>query len=84
MKMLLTAGDFEREIRVEQADRLGQRRVDLPLPLASSASLDSVGEGNGCAVVQVRFSDFFIFYKYPDTMSLSSNQSKTRALVAPS
>jgi hypothetical protein len=53
MRMLVTAADMERTFRIVQEDRLVQRRIDLPLPLAPSVSIDSVGEGGGCAIVQV-------------------------------
>lgn len=54
MEMVVVAGEFEKQFRMKEEDRLVQRRIDLPLPLASSVSLDSVGEGNGCAIVQVK------------------------------
>ena len=47
MRMLVTAADLERTFRIVQEDRLVQRRIDLPLPLAPSVSIDSVGEGDG-------------------------------------
>ena len=53
MEMVVVAGEFDHYIRIREADRLVQRRIDLPLPLEPSVSIDTVGQGNGCAIVQV-------------------------------
>lgn len=52
MEMHIKAGEFENHIRIQEFDRLVQRRVDLPLP-TSEVSIDTVGEGHGCIVLQV-------------------------------
>jgi len=53
MKVLVTAGAFSNSVQIKESDRLVQRRIDLPLPLASAVKIDSVGEGSGCAILQV-------------------------------
>ena len=55
MKVLVTAGSFSNLVQIKESDRLVQRRIDLPLPLASAVEIDSVGEGSGCAILQVHF-----------------------------
>lgn len=54
MEILVTAGEFENYARIREQDRLVQRRIDLPSPLATEVHIDTVGEGSGCAVLQVR------------------------------
>lgn len=63
MKVLITAGAFSHSLQIKESDRLVQRRIDLPLPLAPTVEIDSVGEGSGCAVLQVRFK----FYSFLGT-----------------
>lgn len=53
MELLVTTGEFEHYIRIREQDRLVQRRIDLPLPLHPEVNIDTVGEGNGCVVLQV-------------------------------
>jgi hypothetical protein len=53
MEILVTAGEFENYARIREHDRLVQRRIDLPTPLATEVHVDTVGEGSGCAVLQV-------------------------------
>ena len=58
MKVLVStaAGAFSRSVHIKESDRLVQRRIDLPLPLASTVEIDSAaGEGSGCAILQVVF-----------------------------
>jgi len=59
MKVLVStvAGAFSRSVHIKESDRLVQRRIDLPLPLASTVEIDSAaGEGSsGCAILQVGF-----------------------------
>lgn len=55
MDLLVKAGELEYSIRIQEQSRLVQRRLDLPLPLASDVSIASVSEGDGCAIVQVCF-----------------------------
>ena len=55
MKVLVTAGSFSNFVQIKESDRLVQRRIDLPLPLASTVKIDSVGGGTGCAILQVNF-----------------------------
>jgi len=52
MEMVVVAGEFEQNVVIKEADRLVQRRIDLAPPLPSSVTVDSVGQGNGCAIVQ--------------------------------
>lgn len=54
MEILVTAGEFEQYVRIREHDRLVQRRIDLPTPLASDVNIDTVGDGSGCTVLQVR------------------------------
>lgn len=65
MEILFIAGDLEHAVHIREQDRLLQRRIDLPLPLAANVNVSSVGEGNGCAMVQVwltiRFRVIFVF-----------------------
>ena len=59
MKVLVTAGSFSNSVQIKESDRLVQRRIDLPLPLASAVEIDSAGsEGSGCAILQ----ELFMFY----------------------
>ena len=56
MKLVVVAGDFEENVIIKEADRLVQRRIDLPTPSTSAESHVSfvgVGVGDGCAFVQV-------------------------------
>ncbi len=53
MEILVTAGEFEQYVRIREHDRLVQRRIDLPTPLASEVGIDTVGDGSGCSVLQV-------------------------------
>jgi hypothetical protein len=53
MEILVTAGEFENYARIREHDRLVQRRIDLPSPLATEVHIDTVGDGSGCAVLQV-------------------------------
>ena len=53
MKVLVTAGSFSNFVQIKESDRLVQRRIDLPLPLAPAVKIDSVGEGSGCTILQV-------------------------------
>lgn len=67
MEILVVAGDFEENIVIKEADRLVQRRIDLPTPATSTASevnIYSVGEGHGCAVVQVLSPYCILCYYY--------------------
>lgn len=52
MEILVTAGVYENYVRIRELDRLVQRRIDLPSPLATEVHIDTVGEGSGCAVLQ--------------------------------
>ena len=54
MEILVRADDYEKSFKIKENDRLVQRRVDLPSPLAATVEIDSVGEGKGCAILQVR------------------------------
>lgn len=56
MEILVTAGVYENYVRIREHDRLVQRRIDLPSPLATEVHIDTVGEGSGCAVLQVYYS----------------------------
>ena len=60
MKVTVNAEEFSAGFQMTESDRLVQRRIDLPSPLASSVEIDSVGEGEGCAIIQVRFYYFCI------------------------
>lgn len=53
MEILVTAGEFENYARIREHDRLVQRRIDLPSPLATEVHIATVGDGTGCAVLQV-------------------------------
>lgn len=53
MKVVVTADEFSAHFNIKESDRLVQRRIDLPLPMASIVEIDSVGEGEGCAIIQV-------------------------------
>lgn len=53
MEVLVTAGEFQNYIRIREQDRLVQRRIDLPTPLASEIKIAATGEGNGCVILQV-------------------------------
>lgn len=55
MKLVITAGDAEYYSRIRQHDRMVQRRFDLPAPLPASVKVESVGEAQGCAILQVLF-----------------------------
>lgn len=54
MKIQIATGKFERSVRVKEKDRLVQRRIELPLPLAPSVAITSIDKSNGCAIVQVK------------------------------
>jgi len=60
----ITADDFEDSIRIQEHNRLVQRRIDLPSPLASEIKIDAIGDGNGCVILQVFYvmSILFCFY----------------------
>lgn len=60
MELLVTAGEFEHYVRIREQDRLVQRRIDLPLPLNPQVNIDTVGEGNGCVILQVYYYNFLI------------------------
>ena len=53
MEIQIRAGEYEKSFRIKENDRLVQRRVDLPSPLATNVEIDSVGQGKGCAILQV-------------------------------
>lgn len=53
MEILVAAGEFENYARIREHDRLVQRRIDLPSPLATEVHIDTVGDASGCAVLQV-------------------------------
>ena len=53
MKVTVNAGEFDGVFVITEGDRLVQRRIDLPSPLALNVEIDSVGEGEGCAILQV-------------------------------
>ena len=54
MKIQIATGKFERSVRVKEKDRLVQRRIELPLPLAPSVAITSIDKSNGCVIVQVK------------------------------
>ena len=43
----------EKSIKMKENDRLVHRRFDLPSPLATKVEINSVGQGKGCAILQV-------------------------------
>ena len=53
VEMKIVAGKFEKSLRVREKDRLVQRRVELPSPMAPSVAITSVDKSSGCAIVQV-------------------------------
>ena len=53
IKMNVFAETFARNFSIREKDRLVQRRVDLPLPLASDVTINSSTGRSGCATIQV-------------------------------
>ena len=58
---MITADDFEDSIRIQEHNRLIQRRIDLPSPLPSEIKIDTVGDGNGCVILQVLLQLYYSF-----------------------
>ena len=68
VEVVITADDFEDSIRIQEHNQLVQRRIDLPSPLASEIKIDTIGDGNGCVILQVFLCHFnivlLLFLKY--------------------
>ena len=68
VEVVITADDFEESIRIQEHNQLVQRRIDLPSPLASEIKIDTIGDGNGCVILQVFLCHFnivlLLFLKY--------------------
>ena len=59
VETVITVDDFEGSIRVQEHNRLVQRRIDLPSSLASEIKIDTFGDGDGWVFLQVFFFLFF-------------------------